>query len=73
MEKKIYTEDELIQMYQDGDITMLEMVKMHSEQWHEEFCQYCKGKGLEENEESAETFLDFKGQQLEKAMEEGNA
>ena len=73
MENRIYTEDELIQMYQDGDITMLELVKMHSEQWQEEYIQFCKEKSIEENEDSAEAFLDFKGQQLEKAMEEGNA
>jgi len=73
MENKTYTEDELIQMYQDGDITMVEMVNMHSDQWQDEFKDFCKGKNMEMNEESAEAFLNFKGEELEKAMEEGNA
>jgi len=73
MENKTYTEEELIQMYQDGDITMVEMVNMHSDQWQDEFKDFCARENREMNEESAEAFLTFKGEELEKAMEEGNA
>ena len=31
MEQKYYTEDELVQMYQDGKISLVEYISMHSE------------------------------------------
>ena len=33
MEKKYYAEDELVQMYQDGRISLVEYISMHSVEW----------------------------------------
>ncbi|MCQ2145944.1 MAG: hypothetical protein MJZ16_00335 [Bacteroidales bacterium] len=73
MEKKFYTEDELVQMYQDGDITLVEFIDMHSEQWQQEYIDFCKDKSLDIGEDSAWAFIEHKAEELEKAMEEGNA
>lgn len=73
MEKKIYTEDELVQMYQDGDITLVEFIDMHSEQWQQEYINFCEDKSLNIDEDSAWSFIEHKAEELEKAMEEGNA
>ena len=38
MEKnRTYTEDELVHMYQDGEITLAELVVFHPSEWGEEF------------------------------------
>ena len=38
MEKqRSYTEDELVQMYQDGVITLVDFICMHPERWEDEF------------------------------------
>lgn len=73
MEKTIYTEDELVQMYQDGDISLVEFIDMHSEQWQQEYINFCEDKSLNIDEDSAWAFIEHKAEELEKAMEEGNA
>lgn len=72
MERKdFYTEDELVQMYQDGDITLLDFIGMHPEGWGEEFAAYCGGRNRTPDEECALDFLALKDAELEKAMEDG--
>lgn len=70
--KESYTEDELVQMYQDGDITLVDFVSMHPEGWDEEFDAYCGSRGRTPDEECALDFLSLKDAELEKAMEEGD-
>ena len=72
-QKKIYTEDELIQMYQAGEITLVEFIDKHSKDWQDEYMQFCENESKYINEDSAWAFLELKADQLEKAMEEGNA
>lgn len=73
MENKVYTEDELVQMYQDGDITLVEFINLHSEQWQQEYATYCEDGNRNVDEDSAWDFMQFKAEELERAMEEGNA
>ncbi len=73
MEKTIYNEDELVQMYQDGDITLVEFIGMHPSGWDGEFQDYCREKGRTPDEECALDFLAMKDEELEKAMEQGEA
>ena len=72
-QKKIYTEDELIQMYQAGEITLVEFIDKNSKDWQDEYMQFCENESKDINEDSAWAFLELKAGQLEKAMEEGNA
>ena len=69
----LHTEDELIEMYQSHEITMVEFISLHSSEWSEEYREFCKGQDMETNEASAEAFLDYKGAQLEEAMDGGDA
>lgn len=73
MESKVYTEDELVQMYQDGDITLVEFINMHSEQWQQEYARFCEDGHRNVDEDSAWDFMQSKTEELERAMEEGNA
>jgi hypothetical protein len=40
MEEKTYTEDELVQMYQNGEITLAEFVVFHPSDWGVEFALF---------------------------------
>ena len=74
MEKKtFYTEDELVQMYQDGEITLQDFIEYHPEGWLDEYIDYCESRGRNPDEETALDFLAIKDAELEKAMEEGEA
>ena len=73
MEKKYYAEDELVQMYQDGRISLVEYISMHSVEWKKEYETFCMESGAQADEKSAMDFLDMKGSELETAIENGNA
>ena len=74
MEKKtFYTEDELVQMYQDGVISLQDFIEYHLEGWLDEYIDYCESRGRNPDEETALDFLALKDEELEKAMEEGEA
>lgn len=70
MEKqRSYTEDELVQMYQDGVITLVDFICMHPERWEDEFISFCADTGRSAEEEDALAFLERKDAELEKALE----
>ena len=71
--QKFYTEDELVQKLQNGEIDKLGFIDGHSQEWQDEFVEFCQQRGMELSNDSAEAFHEWKGDQLEKAMEEGNA
>ena len=73
MEKKYYAEDELVQMYQDGRISLVEYISMHSVEWKKEYETFSMESGVQADEKSAMDFLDMKGSELETAIENGNA
>ena len=70
---KFYSEDELIQMYQSNEINLVSFIDMHSQEWQNEYLEFCSNRNLEINENSAEAFLDWKAELLDQAMESGNA
>ena len=73
MEKKYYAEDELVQMNQDGRISLVEYISMHSVEWKKEYETFCMESGVQADEKSAMDFLDMKGSELETAIENGDA
>ena len=70
---KFYSEDELIQMYQSNEINLVSFIDMHSQEWQNEYLEFCSNRNLEINENSAEAFLDWKAELLNQALENGNA
>ena len=72
-QNKFYSEDELIQMYQSNEINLVSFIDMHSQEWQNEYLEFCSNRNLEINENSAEAFLDWKAELLNQAMENGNA
>ena len=45
----------------------------NNQYWQEEYARYCEEKGLAVGNESAAEFVRFKDEQLEAAMERGDA
>lgn len=45
----------------------------HSREWKQEYTVYCKSRGLSINDKSAEAYIELKQQQLEEALENGDA
>ena len=62
---KYYPEDELVQKVQNGEYGWLDYVNHHSPEWQEEYTAFCKERNLVVNEESAEEFVYWKGEQME--------
>ena len=73
MEKRTYTEDELVQLYQDGVITLQDFIENHPEGWLDEYVDWCDSIGRDPDEEAALDFLARKDDELERAMENGYA
>lgn len=68
-----YTEDQLVQMYQDGEITLAEFVVFHPSDWGVEFAMLLARHPDRSQEENALAFLDLKDKELESALERGDA
>ena len=68
-----YTEDQLVQMYQDGEITLAEFVVFHPSDWGVEFAMFLARPPDRSQEENALAFLDLKDKELESALERGDA
>lgn len=73
MEHRYYNEDELVQKYQRGEISMVDYIDMHSPEWQNEYIEFCSRENRDLDEQSAEDFLEWKGQQFEEALLIGNA
>ena len=72
-EKQYYPESELVQKLQTNEYGWLQFVNHHSKEWKNEYLAYCQAHGLLMNDESAERFVNYKGEELEKALAEGDA
>ena len=70
---KYYPESELVQKKQSGEFGWLDYVNHHSKEWQDEYVEFCNKRRLSVGDESAEKFVDYKGEELEKALAEGNA
>lgn len=68
--KGFYNENILGEMLAKGEITRLEYVYHHSEEMRDDYIGFCKEKGLEQNEQSAEDFMEYQKNQEEAAHTE---
>ena len=62
---KYYPEDELVQKVQSGEYGRLDYINHHSPEWQEEYTEFCNERNLVVNEESAEDFIEWKGELVE--------
>ena len=72
-EHQYYPEEVLIEKMERGEYGWLDYVNHFSAEWQEEYTRYCKEHGLMVGNESAAEFVRFKDEQLEAAMERGDA
>lgn len=72
VENKFYPEDKLVQKYLDGEFNMLDVVNHHSDEWQNEYIDYCTAHQLDISQKSAELFVDFKGEEFAAALDRGD-
>lgn len=72
-QQKYYPEEVLVEKMQNGQYGWLDYVNHFSAEWQEEYARYCEEKGLMVGDDSAEAFIRYKDEQLETAMECGDA
>lgn len=72
-QQKYYPEGVLVEKMQNGQYGWLDYVNHFSAEWQEEYARYCEEKGLMVGDDSAEAFVRYKDEQLETAMEHGDA
>lgn len=72
-QQKYYPEEELVEKMQRGEYGWLDYVNHFSAEWQEEYARYCEEKGLTVGDDSAAAFVRYKDEQLEAAMERGDA
>ena len=68
-----YPEEVLIEKMERGEYGWLDYVNHFSAEWQEEYLRYCKENALAVSDETAAEFVRFKDEQLEAAMERGDA
>ncbi len=73
MRKKFYPEEVLIEKMENGEFDWLDYVNYHSQEWQDEFAEYCEQRNLPITSDSAEAFVRYKENELEEAMCEGEA
>lgn len=72
-QQKYYPEEVLVEKMQRGEYGWLDYVNHFSAEWQEEYARYCEEKGLTVGDDSAAAFVRYKDEQLEAAMERGEA
>ena len=65
-----YNDDTLKPMPHNGEITTLDHVYHQSEQIKQQYIEYCQKRGLQQDEKSAQTFMEWSLNQEEKAHSE---
>lgn len=63
---KYYSEDELVEKIQSGEYSWLDYVNHHSEEWQNEYQAWCLANEKSISVETAEEFVHYKDEQLEK-------
>ena len=71
--EQYYPEDILIEKLESGEYGWLDYVNHFSAEWQEEYARYCEERHPVIGKDSAAEFVRYKDEQLEAAMEEGNA
>lgn len=72
-QQKYYPEEVLVEKMQSGEYGWLDYVNHFSAEWQEEYARYCEEKGVTVGDDSAAAFVRYKDEQLEAAMECGEA
>ncbi|NPD92072.1 hypothetical protein [Xylanibacter muris] len=72
-QNEFYPEEVLIEKMQSGEYGWLDYVNHFSAEWQEEYVSYCRQNNLTVGNDSAATFVRHKDEQLETAMENGDA
>ncbi len=69
-----YPENELVAKHQNHEIGWVDYIRYHSEEWCDEYEEFCKQNNLEEeNEYNAAAFVAYKDENLEEALANGEA
>lgn len=68
-----YPEEVLIEKMECGEYGWLDYVNHFSAEWQDELVEYCKAHSLMIDDAAAEQFVHYKNEQLEAAMESGEA
>ena len=61
------------QYYPEEVLIEIDYVNHFSAEWQEEYARYCEERNLVIGNDSAAEYVRYKDEQLEAAMEEGNA
>ena len=72
-QNEFYPEEVLIEKMQSGEYGWLDYVNHFSAEWQEEYVGYCRQNNLTVGNDSAAPFVRHKDEQLEAAMESGDA
>lgn len=72
-QNEYYPEEVLIEKMQSGEYGWLDYVNHFSAEWQEEYVGYCRQNNLIVCDDSAAAFVRHKDEQLEAAMESGDA
>ena len=72
-QNEYYPEEVLIEKMQSGEYGWLDYVNHFSAEWQEEYADYCRQNNLNICNDSAAAFVRHKDEQLEAAMESGDA
>ena len=72
-QQQYYPEEVLIEKMERGEHSWLDYVNHFSAEWQEEYARYCEEHSLAIDNASAAEFVHHKDEQLEAAMEAGEA
>lgn len=72
-QQQYYPEEVLIEKMESGEYGWLDYVNHFSAEWQEEYVRYCEEHSLAIDNASAAEFVHRKDEQLEAAMETGDA
>lgn len=72
MESKTFVDISTLekQLY-DGEISRLEFISRHSQEWIDDFERFCKEKNIPEDDNAAEKYFAYRLEQEEKTHTEG--
>ena len=62
---KYHPEDVLVEKFQSGEYGWLDYINHHSPEWQQEYTAFCMERHPVVNDESAEEFVDWKGEQID--------
>lgn len=72
-QNQYYPEEVLIEKMESGEYGWLDYVNHFSAEWQEEYIRYCTENNFMVGNDSAAEFVRYKDEQLEAAMEAGDA